>query len=84
MSPRKLPIFEPLGSPQRPSAYSYVGKHAGLHMFADETGKRELFARRRDHAGWHLIRGAWVYEFVRSAGEADGVYGPPCDSSTNT
>ena len=70
MSSRNLPIFESQqfcdSNPRWPSAYTYLGKHDGLHMFADESGKRELFARRRDHAGWHLIRGAWVYEFVRS------------------
>jgi hypothetical protein len=48
--------------------YTFVRKtHDGLYEFATGEGKRELFARRTSYAGWHLKRGAYVYEFCRSA-----------------
>ena len=51
---------------QWPSEYKYAGKHpSGLHIFTDGD-KRELFAKRRSVAGWHLIRGNWAFEFCRS------------------
>jgi hypothetical protein len=51
-----------------PSNYVYVGfdRASGLHEFA-EHDKAELFARRKSApAGWHLRRGAYTFEFVRS------------------
>lgn len=49
--------------------YRYMGrdKPSGLHLFQARNGKRELFAKRRSVAGWHLKRGMYVYEFCRSA-----------------
>jgi hypothetical protein len=49
-----------------PSDYRYCGMQDGLHAF-EEHGKRELFTKRKNVAGWHLRRGAWSYEFCRSA-----------------
>ena len=46
--------------------YRFTGRRNGLYEFATREGKRELFARRKAFAGWHLKRGAFVYEFCSS------------------
>jgi hypothetical protein len=64
-----LPITEhQQGQKPWPSSYRYMGSNgAGAHIFQDETGKRELFARRKTaYAGWCLHRGAWFFEFCAS------------------
>lgn len=77
---KKLPITEQqqngvMGS-SWPSRYRYVryDKQTGLHLFDDGTGKLELFAKHkpgRGDAGWHLKRGAYVYEFCTSLNERE-------------
>jgi hypothetical protein len=63
----KTTITERQGAAAWPSQYSYVRQHpSGLHEFLNEDGKPEVFAKRRCVAGWHLKRGAWSYEFIRS------------------
>jgi len=66
-------IFEcQLGISCRPTddstqeGYSYIGKREGLHLFKTREGKMELFARKLSCASWHLKRGAYNFEFVRS------------------
>ena len=59
------------GGPRRKewlSGYQYLGPYDGLYAFVEpDTGKAELFARRTSPpSGWHLIRGAYFYEFCRS------------------
>lgn len=48
--------------------YRFVSTSEGLYLFENAHGDRELFAKRGTaYAGWHLRRGRWFYEFVRSA-----------------
>ncbi len=62
-----LQILEGQPGKMKPSRYVYLGRSAGLHAFADESGKPEFFARRKSgHSGWGLQRGGWHYEFVTS------------------
>jgi hypothetical protein len=67
---KQMAIFEKQqGMDSKPSSYAYQGydRESGLHVF-EEDGKRELFARTKSGpAGWHLRRGAYCFEFVRSA-----------------
>jgi hypothetical protein len=54
-----------------PSFYSYAGynRRRGLHAFWDGQGNLEFFAKHKPgngDAGWHLRRGAYVYEFCTS------------------
>jgi hypothetical protein len=51
-----------------PSEYQYLGPWNGYYAFVNpDTGKAELFARRKTApSGWHLIRGAYFYEFCSS------------------
>ena len=67
---KTLPITEhQQGIAPWPSTYTYTGyaPASGLHRFVDEAGKIELFARTKSAAaGWHLRRGSWCFEFVRS------------------
>lgn len=52
----------------RVSGYTYVAYQDGLHRFNNEDGKPELFSRTKQRpASWHLQRGAWCFEFCRSA-----------------
>lgn len=73
----QLSIFEcqpglfcrPTGAACYDAPYTYAGfdRGSGLHKFT-QGGKLELFAKRKGgYAGWHLKRGAYCYEFVRSA-----------------
>ena len=52
------------------SSYIYLDfdPKTGLHRFADELGQVGLYARTKSApAGWHLRRGGYCFEFVRSA-----------------
>jgi hypothetical protein len=70
-----LLVFERLAAtPYRVVASDYRYLHpmrdgSGLHAFTlAGTGHVELFAKRKaPPSGWHLIRGAYTYEFVASA-----------------
>ena len=58
----------PTGAACNDDPYEYVGydKREALHVFS-QNGKRELFARRKYATPcWHLKRGMWCFEFVRS------------------
>lgn len=64
-------VFEVLADADRTrqaSEYQYLGPYNELYAFVNpETGTAELFARRNDpYPGWHLVRGAYFYEFVSS------------------
>ena len=51
-----------------PTEYRYGGfdRRHGLHRFIDSDGRAELFARRKSApAGWHIVRGAYCFEFCR-------------------
>lgn len=66
-----LDITEQQGQKRWKSTYRYVAydKLTGLHLFASEDGKLELFAKHKPgtgDAGWHIRRGAYVYEFCRT------------------
>jgi hypothetical protein len=70
---RTLPIWEcQPGVFRRPTeeldGYQYVKPRDGLHEFVTRDGKRELFAKHKSVAGWHLKRGQWCYEFCRRIG----------------
>ena len=55
------------------SKYEYIrfDKSRGLHAFTQDQGETiEWFAKHKPgigDAGWHLRRGAYIYEFVTSA-----------------
>jgi len=72
-----LTIFERLADTERTiintqnivrgEGYRFIGKQGGLYLFETREGKKELFAKRKESmCGWHLMRGAFNYEFVRS------------------
>ena len=64
-----LEVFEgQQPGPLKPSKYEYVKKERnGVHVFRNEDGKIEIFARRGTaYAGWNLKRGSYFYEFVSS------------------
>jgi len=81
MSRARLPILEPLPSGDRMrSDYVYLyplRDGSGLHAFTEAgtgTGHIELFSKRKAApAGWHLIRGAYRYEYVTSQGVHDAL-----------
>jgi len=62
---RKLPSLPVLEG--FTEGYTYSGCAGGLHVFTDSAGRRQLFRRTmRAPACWHLKRGAYCFEFVRS------------------
>lgn len=71
MSRLNLPIYERQRGifDRLTTEYRYVGRAEGLHVFeCKDDGSRQLYAKRADPpAGWHLRRGRYCYEFVRSA-----------------
>lgn len=58
----------PTGAACYDEPYSYVGldRASGMHIF-EQGGKRELFRRTRSApCCWHIKRGAYCFEFIRS------------------
>jgi hypothetical protein len=71
---KNLPVTDGQPGKHKPSTYKYLGVHkqTGLHVFQEPGGPKELFAKRHPgsgDAGWHIKRGAHVYEFASSLKE---------------
>lgn len=51
--------------------YAGIDPSSGLHTFREKGQGLKLFARSKSpSAGWHLRRGQWYFEFVRSLDES--------------
>jgi hypothetical protein len=65
-NPSEWPLGQTPGYVGRYTDYFYCGETPdGLHLFTNNAGDRELFARRPSGAGWHLRHNRHSYEYVR-------------------